>query len=246
MWILNRIYVIDFFKNDLPVIENKLQVHKIKNVLRLKKEDQLEVFDQYSNIFITEIDKINDSKISLKILKKNVAKISKYKINLAVAFPKGKRGDWIIEKATELGVDSIFILETERSIMNAGIGRIKKWQQIAIQAAEQSGRTTIPVIKKTHIEEIKGIKIAAVISATKHLTKKLNELQIEKKENQITFFVGPEGDWTEQEIKQIEDLGIMSVSLGPKVLRVETASIVGVYSLCIWRDNIDTINQTKM
>ena len=102
------------------------------------------------------------------------------------------------------------------------------------------------LIKKTHIEEIKGIKIAAVISATKHLTKKLNELQIEKKENQITFFVGPEGDWTEQEIKQIEDLGIMSVSLGPKVLRVETASIVGVYSLCIWRDNIDTINQTKM
>ncbi|MFL2634353.1 MAG: RsmE family RNA methyltransferase [Dehalococcoidia bacterium] len=243
---MNRIYVLDFFKNDLAIIENKPQVHKIKNVLRLKKSDQLEVFDQHSNIYTTEIDQIKDSKISLNILKKRIVNISKYKINLAVAFPKGKRGDWIIEKATELGVDSIFILETDRSIMNAGIGRIKKWQQIAIHAAEQSGRTTIPAIKKLQIKEIDGIKIAAVINATKHLTKAINELQIENKGNQITYFVGPEGDWTEQEIKQIEDLGSIPVSLGSKVLRVETASIVGVYSLCMWRDSIDTINQTMM
>ena len=59
---MNRIYVLDFFKNDLAIIENKPQVHKIKNVLRLKKSDQLEVFDQHSNIYTTEIDQIKDSK----------------------------------------------------------------------------------------------------------------------------------------------------------------------------------------
>ncbi len=243
---MNRFFVVNFFKNGSAIIEEKPQIHKIKNVLRLQKGDKLEIFDQYSKEYITEIEQITDSTIFLNILKQRKVNTPKYKINLAAAFPKGKRGDWIIEKVTELGVDSIFILETKRSVMDAGIGRINKWKQIAIQAAEQSGRVTVPIIERRKIEQINGIKIAAVINAKEHIKQKLEELQPKKDVDEITYFVGPEGDWTEQEIRQIEGLGAINVTLGSQILRVETASVVGIYSLGIWREHINQINQIKM
>ena len=235
---MNRFFVINFLKNNSAIIEDKSQIHKIKNVLRLQKGDKLEIFDQYSKKYTTEIEQIKDNVIFLNVLEKKEIDTPKYKINLAVAFPKGKRGDWIVEKTTELGVDAIFILETERSIMDAGEGRINKWKQIAIQAAEQSGRTTVPIIERRTIDQISGLKIAAVINAKNHINKKLKELQ-PKDINEITYFVGPEGDWTEREIKQIKDMGAITVTLGSQILRVETASIIGVYSLRIWRDHIN-------
>ena len=235
---MNRFFVYNFLQNGSAVIEDKSQIHKIKNVLRLKKSDKVQIFNQHSEEYTTQIDQINDKAIFLSILKQKAESTPKYKINLAVAFPKGKKGDWIVEKATELGVDSIFIIETERSIMNVGSGRINKWKQIAIQAAEQSGRVTIPDIEKKDIEQINGTKIAAVIDAKEEINKKLEELQSKKNVNEITYFVGPEGDWTDQEIKNFETLDVMTVTLGSQILRVETASIVGVYSLGLWRERI--------
>ena len=233
----------NFIDNNLPTIADKLQIHKIKNVLRLQKGDRIQIFDQNSKEYTAKIDQIKENSIILNVLSQREERSSRYKINLAVAFPKGKRGDWIIEKSTELGVDSIFILETERSIMNPGKGRINKWKQIATGAAEQCGRVTVPNIERKLIEQIEGVKIVAVTDSKEHINKKLEEMQMNDRD--ITFFVGPEGDWTEQEIIQFKDSEAILVSLGDKILRVETASIVGIYSIAMQRQYLKQFSQTK-
>ncbi|MBR73977.1 MAG: hypothetical protein CL872_03445, partial [Dehalococcoidaceae bacterium] len=173
---MNRFFVPNFIDNNLPTIADKLQIHKIKNVLRLQKGDRIQIFDQNSKEYTAKIDQIKENSIILNVLNQREERSSRYKINLAVAFPKGKRGDWIIEKSTELGVDSIFILETERSIMNPGKGRINKWKQIATSAAEQCGRVTVPNIQRKLIEQIEGVKIVAVTDSKEHINKKLEEM----------------------------------------------------------------------
>ena len=236
---MNRIYYPNFFINDsIESIVDLSIIHRLNNVLRIEKGKKIEIFNREGRVFYVEIEKKAAKKIDVKIIKSydNPQKICS-DIILAVAFPKGKRGEWIIEKATELGVKSIIILSTDRSVMKPGEGRINKWRQIAIHASEQSKRTEVPEIHLGNIEEMKGTKIAAILGSKLSIKETLEENQDIPKV--ITYLVGPEGDWTEEEKKHLIELGVSPVTLGSITLRVETAALYGVAVISEW------INQNK-
>jgi 16S rRNA (uracil1498-N3)-methyltransferase len=231
---LIRIYYPDFLINDSKesIVDLSI-IHRLNNVLRVGKGNQIEIFNREGKIFCVEIEKKALKQIDVKIINSydNPHNASS-DIILAVAFPKGKRGEWIIEKATELGVKKIIILETHRSVMKPGEGRINKWKQIAIHASEQSKRTDVPEINLGNIEEIKGTKIAAIIGSKLSIKETLDKNQDIPKV--VTYLVGPEGDWTEEEKKHLIELGVSPVTLGSITLRVETAALYGVAVIAEW------------
>ena len=102
---------------------------------------------------------------------------------------------------------------------------------------------SVPNIERKLIEQIEGVKIVAVTDSKEHINKKLEEMHMNDRD--ITFFVGPEGDWTEQEITQFKDSEAILVSLGDKIIRVETASIEGINSQGIQRQYLKQFSQTK-
>ena len=152
---MTRIYCPNFFiNNSTESINDSSIIHRLNNVLRIKPGEKIEIFNKEGKIFYVEIEKSTEKKIEVKIINVYAERQEESsEIILAVAFPKGKRGEWIIEKATEIGVKKIIILQTDRSIMKPGEGRINKWRQIALHASEQSKRTEVPEINFGNIIE---------------------------------------------------------------------------------------------
>lgn len=220
--------------DDLIIIEDKIQLHHIKDVLRLKLNERVIVFDEKGNEYNCLITKISSS-IVLNIQARLPA-LKEQKgpqITVACALPKNSKFDDIVDKLTQLGVSRIIPLETERVVIKLDkdkkIARQKRWERIALSSSQQSKRTILPVI-----EAIKDIKQALSESASFDLKliptlsgeqRSLKEIFARPKPKNILILVGPEGDFTAEEVGLAEKAGCIPVSLGDLVLRVETAAI---------------------
>lgn len=146
-------------------------------------------------------------------------------LTLAVAVPKGPRQDWLIEKCTELGVAAIVPLVTQRSVSQASEHRLDKWRRTAIEAAKQSGQSWLPDLCEPaalpeliqRFGEYERVVIASASATTAAAA--LGEGAT------ILALVGPEGDFAPDELHQAQAAGAVSMTLGPNVLRVETAAV---------------------
>jgi 16S rRNA (uracil1498-N3)-methyltransferase len=145
---------------------------------------------------------------------------------LLTAVPKGDRFRWLIEKATELGVSRLVPISTERSVVTPRETKLKKMEQTVISACKQSGRNWL-----MPISEVTGLKQALDIipDSTTLLAghpegTPLNELNLASFED-VAVVVGPEGGFSEQEADWLEQSNVRLVSLGPHILRTETAGI---------------------
>lgn len=219
---------------DKIVIDNKEQIHHLKDVLRLKVKDSLMIFDGRGNEYNCTIEKITNE-VTLGIKHKSLLSSKKegIKITLACAIPKKSKMADIIDKLTQLGVDRIIPLETERVVVklekNKKEARLLRWQKIALSAAQQSQRNTSPVI-----EPIKNIGEVLIKSENYDLKliptltgkrKILKEVFIQIKPKNILVLIGPEGDFTDGEVDLAKKSGCIPVSLGDLVLRVDTAAV---------------------
>ena len=147
-------------------------------------------------------------------------------VTLLCAFPRGSRGDWIVEKTTELGVARIVPVAAERTVLDPGEGRVERWRRVAIEAAEQCGRAVVPAIGGDAPEAaVSLVADAAGVSVREALTRAGAGLAASRG---VALYVGPEGGWSEREREEHAGAGRVTVSLGPRTLRVETAAIVGV------------------
>lgn len=202
--------------------------HHIKNVMRLKENDQIEVV--YNNIVhICSIKSI--SPFELTINKELIEqKDLNVELTVAIALVQEQKFDLIIQKLTELGVTNIIPLKTERSIVKLSDEKISKkllrWQMICKEASEQSKRTSIPQIEKIlSLKELKDLKsdvklICSLNENTKDIDSYLNH-----NTKSILFIIGPEGGFSINEENYLLTNGFKPVSLGPRVMRVETAAI---------------------
>jgi 16S rRNA (uracil1498-N3)-methyltransferase len=156
------------------------------------------------------------------------------KITLALSVFKFDRMEWAIEKCTELGVGQIIPViasRTEARLAAAAAKRVERWQRIARQAAEQSRRSSQPPIS-----EPMRLKNAASLPGPRRIVLAESEQQMMLKDalqshhasDGLILALGPEGGWTEAERKLFGDAGWISASLGPSILRAETAAIVAV------------------
>lgn len=188
-----------------------------------------------NNEYICEITDIDKSFVSLNILEKvDIKRESGLKIKVYQGLPKGPKMEMILQKLTEVGVHEIVLVQTKRSVSKVDDKKedkkLERWERIIYEAAKQSKRGKIPKLRgilsfKDALEDMKNndLNIAPYENErTKSIKQAIKGVNI----NTMGIFVGPEGGFEESEIEAIEEISGKSVSLGPRILRTETASLV--------------------
>lgn len=205
------------------------EIHHALNVLRLKQGSKIVVIDG-STVYQGRIESASKKDFLVVIEKSRPVLRKEPRIVLWQAFVKGRKASFVVEKATEAGVDEIVFFPAERSVAKYGRTKLEKLKKIAIQASKQSKRDYIPSIRfeetfDNHFFDNDRIGIALDICGEELSIKKLMQ---EKPVKEVNVFVGPEGGFTEDEIKLFANNGVRSFRLNLPVLRTETAALAAV------------------
>ena len=209
---------------------SKEDEHHLCHVMRMKKGDEIEVVHQ-QKLFLCRIDSFNPLIISVIHEIANDVEI-KEEITLLFALTKGDKTDLVLQKATELGVKRIALIETERTVVkydNKDIDKkLERFKKIMKEASEQSHRLIIPELlgiynlKNLPKELLSDINYVAYEKDASDISGAFQGL---KKGKSISILIGPEGGFSMQEIDALTNQGFIRTSLGKRILRAETAAI---------------------
>lgn len=208
-------------------------VKHIKKVLRLREGEEIEICDGCGEDFECKIESLSDDFVRAEIIKRypNAAEAP---IELCVyqGMPKNDKMDYIVQKCVELGVCRIIPVITKRavSIPRDAEKKTARWQRIADEAAKQCGRGVLPTVENTisFHEAIKAMSDADALSIMPYECEKegsLSKLLKAADKKKINVFIGPEGGFDESEVEKARATGIATVTLGPRILRTETAPL---------------------
>lgn len=210
-------------------ILNQDDIYHITKVMRMKTGDKIEiVYDR--ELYICEVSVNDNIKISVIDKIKSSIDLEAEKV-LIVPLLKEQKMDLILQKATELGVNEIIPVVMERSIVKLDSTkeekRIERWTRICKEAAEQSKRFDIPIVTKVkklkELENLEGIKLVCSTVEKELNFKKF--LTATKKYDRINVVIGPEGGISSSEEQLLVDVGFIRVSLGNRIMRVETVPL---------------------
>jgi 16S rRNA (uracil1498-N3)-methyltransferase len=217
----------DFNSEDIKISDKEI-CRQIKDVLRLKSGERIVLFNGNSEEAEVEIKKIDKNIVEVEIIGIKINDNEPEKeIILYCSILKGEHFEIVTEKATEVGVSRIVPIICERTI-KTGIKK-ERLEKIIKEAAEQSGRGILPILE----EEIGFNEVAN--EAKKNDLNLFFDLSGEKfsagngEERKIGIFIGPEGGWSEEELKIAEDNNFKIVSLSKLTFRAETAAIIASY-----------------
>lgn len=231
-----------FYVKNEQVIENNIaiindDVNHIKNVLRYQIDDCLDVCDENGIRYKTKIENFENNKVMLNILEisKETTECS-INITLFQGLPKSDKMELIIQKCTELGVKEIVPVISERVIVKldekSESKKLERWQKIAKEASKQSGRQIVPTIEnainlKNMIENLSKYDIVIMPYECEKEQMLKNILRnLDKTVKNIAVIIGPEGGFSEKDVEILETCNnLQKVSLGPRILRTETAGI---------------------
>ncbi|ADL68708.1 protein of unknown function DUF558 [Thermoanaerobacterium thermosaccharolyticum DSM 571] len=209
--------------------------HHIIDVLRFKIGTKL-IISNGKNQYIVSILDIENSSVILKIIEEyNQVVESPINITLYQGLPKSDKMDLIIQKCTEIGIKKIVPVETEFSTIKIKekniYNKINRWKKISLEASKQSGRSIVPDVLvpvgfKDALESLNEFDLC-LIPYEKETNMRLKDV-LKKNFNakNICVFIGPEGGFSENEIMAAIEYGAIPVTLGPRILRTETAGIV--------------------
>jgi 16S rRNA (uracil1498-N3)-methyltransferase len=231
---LHRFYVPQENIRDNTVILPAEHGNHIKNVLRMKPGDGCIVFDGTGFEYEIQLEKIYPEPEGRIISRVIAGPPGRIKLTLAQGLAKGDKMDLIIQKCSEIGVDTFIPCRSERTIVKVDLaGAAKKqerWQKIARSAAEQSHSTTVPVVAPVaDLNELfKQVTPGqlAIIPWENEKTTGLKNILRGTAARDIIVFIGPEGGFSDKEITAAKYAGVIPVSLGSRILRTETAGIV--------------------
>jgi len=210
------------------------EARHILNVMRLKEKDKVIVFDGSGAEYRGFIKKTKSTSLTVEIIERRLPKKELLpKITLAQCIPKKQKMDYIVEKATELGVSEIIPIISERVIVELNEQKaqekLNRWRKIALEASKQCGRSEIPKIAKVEkfyrsldrVNDYDAALLACLSENTIPLEKAISRIQV----GSVIVFVGPEGDFTPEEITMAKDTNCRFVYLGRRVLKSDTAPI---------------------
>lgn len=222
---MQRYFAIDR-KNDSFILESS-DLHHICNVMRMKSGDFIEVVFNHT---LYKCKVVFDG--NLQIVCDSVIPSSEHFFDITLIVPvlKEQKMDFVLQKATELGVSRIIPIITERTIVKVNDKEFKKidrWSRIVKEASEQCKRLSVPIIdnicKISDLNFTDGVKI---VCSTAENEKNIKNLMHSKNNcDKMYIVVGPEGGLSINEEKDLNDLGFVSVTLGKRIMRVETVPI---------------------
>lgn len=211
-------------------------VNHIKNVLRMKVGEELEISDGNNKKYLCEIASMTSDEVCAAIkaeLKVDTELPSK--IYLFQGLPKSDKMELIVQKAVELGVYEIIPVATKRAVVKLddkkASKKIERWQAIAESGAKQSGRNVIPEVKKVMAfkEAVQYAKSLDVLLVPYELAEGMAETKTLisniKPGQSVGFFIGPEGGFETSEVEYAIENGAKAITLGKRILRTETAGL---------------------
>lgn len=207
--------------------------HHCADVLRLKVGDAITLFDGEGTVADAVLTEVHRKHCRVRIGEKTTSAPLRCAVTLAQAVPKGKNMDLILQKAVELGASTIVPLLTRRTVVKIddedASRKQERWQQIALEACKQCGRNQVPAVTKPcSLEEFlhhprEGLLLLASLQPGAVSIK--DALSGTPDHAAVTVLVGPEGDFTPEESAVALAAGAIPVTLGPMILRAETAAI---------------------
>jgi 16S rRNA (uracil1498-N3)-methyltransferase len=224
-------------KDQIPVITGS-DVHHIKAVLRMKVGDELEMLDGTGTVYSAKIAEIKKDKITCDITEsRRLETGDRRPVTIAQCLPKAKKMDLIIQKCTELGADKIIPTLSERSISKSE--KLERWKKIAKEAAEQSGRSSLPQIAPlTKFEDVLKMKAQFELALIPWELERKTTLKssLVPRPSSILILIGPEGGFSRNEVELARSAGFTPISLGSRILRTETAGMA-ILSMINYEDS---------
>lgn len=215
--------------------------HHLSRVLRCKSGDPLIVFNGRGSQCDALVENIGKKQVTVTLREQTQPPTeSPLQTHLGIGISKGDRFDWVLQKSTELGVTSITPLLTERTEFRLKAERLEKklyhWQQILISACEQCGRNVIPRLNPP-------LSLSEWVTASQASLKLVLHhrsscgLDTGESPGSVALLIGPEGGLSDSEIGVAEQAGFKALTLGPRVLRTETAPLAALAVIqSLWGD----------
>lgn len=208
------------------------QVHHLVTVRRCVAGSELSLFDGTGKTYLGKIENISKDKITGAILEEKKVSAAKVRITLFQSVPKGDRFDWLIEKSAELGIAKVLPIICSRSmIKEISEHKVSRWRRLSESACEQCSRPDImevgePVKFETSLSFVKPDEVSIIGWESEELGTVKKVFEEKSKFSKVNIFTGPEGGFEPREIEAAGAHGVAPVTLGKRILRVETAGIV--------------------
>jgi 16S rRNA (uracil1498-N3)-methyltransferase len=230
---MRRRFFVDQVRNGHAELSGQDARH-LTRVLRVEAGQRYEISDN-RNVYLAEIETARKERVTFRTIEKLAAEQPPLDVILCAAIVKFDRFEWMLEKATELGaarIVPVIAARTEKGLDRAAHKRVERWRRIAIEASQQSRRAHLPQV----CEPVK-LADALAISATHRYALDENPaapalaaaLPAQRNSgDSAALLIGPEGGWTQEEREEFTAAGWQPVSLGPLILRAETAAVAAL------------------
>ncbi len=238
---MHRFFVSPQAIRDDRVVMRGTIVHQIRDVLRMNPGDEFVLLDNSGFAYRTEIVTVDRDVLRGRVVEKwKLETEPTARITLYQGLLKGQKFDWVLQKGTEIGIVAFVPVLAARCIVGSlddvSEARMDRWQRIVVEAAEQAGRAALPHIGAamlfTNACEYAARGGLSLIPWEGERSRGLREaLQNVPKSREINLFIGPEGGLAEEEIATARDHNIIPVSLGPRILRAETAGLAAAAAI---------------
>jgi 16S rRNA (uracil1498-N3)-methyltransferase len=221
------------------VILGGREAHHALRVLRVRRGDRVVVLDGAGGQFDCEVENYDRDKVKLRVLGRRQLGAPGVRLTLIQALPKGKLFESIVQKATELGAHRLVPLISERVVAQLNLREAKtkteKWRLVAIEAMKQSGSPWLPLVEApltpaqvlARSEQYDLCFLGSLQPEAAHPRSWFESFRARegRSPQTVCFWIGPEGDFTQEEIAAIQSAGALPITLGPRVLRTETAAV---------------------
>jgi len=238
---ISRICVPEKLSIGQKIILQETSAHYVRTVLRLKKGQEIILFNGLGGEFLCTLLSVTRKQVAVSINKfidRNIE--SPLFITLGLGISRGDRMDWSVQKAVELGANSIDPIVTERCVIkfkeDKKQQKLQHWKNIALHAIEQSNRTIQPAFGEiidfqTWLQKQNGLKIFLDPYAEKSMS------ELKPEDNKVTLLTGPEGGFSGQERQLAMKVGFIPIKLGNRILRTETATLAALSAVqTLWGD----------
>jgi 16S rRNA (uracil1498-N3)-methyltransferase len=209
-----------------PITLEGPEAHHLAHVRRIPVGEQVTLFNGDGREYVAEITGVGKKRVDLQVIRvEEVSREPAVAVHVACALPKGDRGDFLIEKLTELGAASFTPLITERSIVKSDEAKIDKLQRAVIEASKQCGRNLLMNVRPA----VKFAEWSRTVTGRRWLAHPSGNMSVSSTQGEpVTIAIGPEGGFSDREVELALETGWEMRSLGRSILRIETAAIAAV------------------